>query len=223
MSDIAVLEAAIGHHFGDGRLLEQALTHRSYGTPHNERLEYLGDGVLNCVMARLLFERFPDFDEGKLSRLRANLVCQDALFAVANDLNIGNYLRLGGGEMKSGGWRRPSILADAVEAILGAISVDASHEAAAETVRRLFAQRLDTLDLDRSLKDAKTRLQEYLQGKGLGLPEYVLQGTSGEAHCQQFAVLCQVASLKARAEGTGSSRRGAEQAAAEALLQQVAR
>jgi len=212
---IKAVESAIGYAFDiDDRLL-QALTHRSYGVPNNERLEFLGDSILNCVIAEALFERFKDIREGDLSRLRANLVRQDTLYGIAQTLGIGARLRLGEGEMKSGGNRRPSILADAVEAIIGAIFLDGGFVAAREVILRLYAPYLDTLDPRLSGKDAKTALQEHLQGRRLQLPQYQLHAVRGEAHAQEFEVECMIAELGIATVGCGSSRRAAEQEAAQ--------
>ena len=217
------LESAVGHVFGEPALLRTALTHRSHSATHNERLEFLGDAILNATIARLLFEYFPDLPEGDLSRLRANLVCQDSLHRLASELDVGRYLHLGDGELKSGGATRPSILADAVEAIFGAIWLDAGFDAAGATISRLYAPMLQASRAGGPSKDAKTRLQELLQSKHLPLPKYELIATEGEAHAQQFRVACRVESLALRAEGHGSNRRMAEQVAAEAILERMER
>lgn len=208
------IETAIGHRFTRPDLLVQALTHRSHGAPHNERLEFLGDSVLNCAVATLLFERFASLREGELSRLRANLVRQDALAGIARELDLGHHLRLGEGELKSGGFDRPSILADALEAIFGAIYLDAGFDAARSAIARLYAPLVAAIDPKNSGKDAKTELQEILQGRRLPLPSYTLIATRGEAHHQEFEVECAVPALGIAVRGTGSSRRNAEQAAA---------
>lgn len=202
-------------------LCEAALTHRSAGSAHNERLEFLGDAVLNCSVARLLFDADPRADEGVLTRQRASLVNSDSLAAIAAGLGLGDYLRLGPGELKSGGFRRASILADALEALLGAIYLDGGFDAAFGVVRHLFGSRLLELAPVSELKDSKTRLQEILQGRGLALPVYSLTGVSGEAHLQSFAVSCEVAALGLASSATGASRRRAEQVAAEQLLAQM--
>lgn len=204
----------IGHQFGDPALLRRALTHRSYGADHNERLEYLGDSIVNCVIALELYERFPGLSEGELSRLRANLVNQQSLLGIAQQLGIGEFLLLGEGELKSGGAQRPSILADSVEAILGAVMLDGGFTAAQGVVRRLFAGSLAGIDPNVSGKDAKTMLQEFTQGRGITLPVYTLLGTQGHAHAQTFRVQCTIDELKIRTEGQGASRRAAEQDAA---------
>lgn len=221
MKSSASLAKALGYKFGAEGLLLQALTHRSFGSPHNERLEFLGDSVLNCVVATLLFQRFPDLAEGELSRQRANLVRQDALARIAEALKLGEYLRLGEGELKSGGFRRPSILADAVEALIGAIYLDAGFEAADEVVRRLYETQLASLDPRESGKDPKTALQEFLQARKKPLPVYALVATSGEAHAQEFQVECQVPAMGISANGRGSSRRAAEQSAAAVALERL--
>lgn len=212
------LAKAVGHAFGDPGLLQTALTHRSFGSPHNERLEFLGDGILNCAIAAELYRRFPDLPEGDLSRLRANLVRQDSLFKLARGLQVGNVLRLGEGELRSGGSERPSILADALEAVFGAIYLDAGYDAAAGVVTRLYRPLLDELNPGQSAKDPKTRLQEWLQGRRQPLPRYTTLATTGAAHNQQFEVACELDGLGIRAVGQGTSRRIAEQAAADAAL-----
>jgi len=204
----------IQYRFTDIELLRRALTHRSYGSPHNERLEFLGDSVLNCAVAQALFERFPELDEGELSRLRANVVNQPSLAAAAQRLDIGEALRLGEGEHKSGGARRPSILADAVEAVVGAAFLDGGFETARHVVRVVLGELLDTIDPLTSGKDPKTLLQEYLQSRRLALPQYAVIATRGEAHAQQFQVECAIPELGIRSTGEGASRRSAEQVAA---------
>lgn len=211
----------INYDFKQESLLTQALTHRSYSGINNERLEFLGDGVLNCVMANQLYQRYPKLPEGDLSRLRAYLVKEPTLSEIARGLNLGDSLRLGEGEMKSAGWRRPSVLADALEAIIGAVFVDGGFSAAEALVVRLYAPLLDQLDPKSVAKDPKTLLQEYLQGRKLDLPEYVVLATEGEAHCQTFRVECYIAILGIRTQGEGSSRRVAEQQAAQLAYQKV--
>jgi ribonuclease-3 len=215
MSADALL-ARLGYRFENPGLLRQALTHRSFGAPHNERLEFLGDAVLNCSVAALLYHAFPTLPEGNLSRLRAGLVNQDSLSQLANELELGSHLRLGEGELKSGGFRRPSILADAFEAVLGAIYLDGGFAAAAAAVERLYRPLLADLDARSEGKDPKTLLQELLQGRRLGLPQYNIVEVRGEAHEQQFRVECLIPSLDIRTEGQGPSRRAAEQSAARA-------
>ena len=214
----ATLSAQLGYTFRQPDLLRHALTHRSYGSAHNERLEFLGDAILNAVIAYSLFDRFPMLPEGDLSRLRANLVRQDSLHQQALALSLGDFLRLGEGEQKSGGQQRPSILADALEALFGALWLDAGFDAAGKIIVRLYDKELSQMTPGQGIKDAKTRLQEYLQGIRLALPQYVLAGTEGEAHVQQFRVACVIDSLKIRTEGRGGSRRAAEQVAAERAL-----
>ena len=204
----------IGYRFTDLELLRRALTHRSYGTSHNERVEFLGDGVVNCVVALELFERFPRLDEGELSRLRANIVNQSSLAAAAQQFAFGELLRLGEGELKSGGARRPSILADSAEAVIGAVFLDGGFEAARQVVRALLGNVLDTIDPATSGKDPKTLLQELLQARKLALPQYAVIATRGEAHEQQFQVECAIPELGIRSLGEGASRRSAEQQAA---------
>lgn len=217
------LESAIGYHFHDSSLLEQALTHRSYGRDHYERLEFLGDAVLNAVVAEALFRVFPDLPEGDLSRLRANLVCQDQLVSVATELSMSRYLRLGEGELKSGGQHRPSILADTVEALYGAVWQDADFETARQVVLKSFDQRLKAIDLKQlpSAKDAKTRLQEWLQARRSPLPVYSAPKISGAAHAQSFEVVCCITDRQVETRGTGPTRRAAEQQAAELALRQL--
>ncbi len=212
------IAARLGHTFADQKLLRTALTHRSFGTPNNERLEFLGDGILDCVIAAALYARFPELPEGDLSRLRAKLVRQDALHRLALELSLGEALRLGEGELKSGGAQRPSILADALEALFGAIYLDAGFEAAAATVLRLYAPLLEALQPGKVRKDAKTGLQEWLQGRKKPLPRYVLLEASGAAHEQSFAVACELDDPPLRTLGRGTSRRIAEQNAAEQAM-----
>jgi ribonuclease-3 len=212
------LERALDHRFSDASLLLTALTHRSHGTPHNERLEFLGDSILNAVIARQLFERFPQISEGEMSRLRARLVRQDSLHQLALALSLGDHLRLGDGETKSGGAGRPSILADALEAVFGAIWLDGGFADASRVIGRLYENMLAGIVPGKPSKDAKTDLQEYLQGRRLPLPKYVLAGTEGEAHAQSFTVACEIDRLRVRTEGQAGSRRAAEQIAAERAL-----
>ncbi len=204
----------IGHRFSDPELLRRALTHRSYGVVHNERLEFLGDSIVNCAIALELHGRFPNLSEGELSRLRANLVNQDALHRIALAINVGDALLLGEGELKSGGARRPSILADAVEALVGAVMLDGGFSAAQAVIKKLFADSLSAIDPEDTGKDAKTLLQELAQGKGMPLPSYILLATLGRAHEQTFQVQCVLEVMDIRTEGTGTSRRAAEQDAA---------
>ena len=218
---LAELERRLGHRFANPELARQAVTHRSFGTPHNERLEYLGDALLNCAVATLLYDRFPKLPEGDLSRLRASLVNQSSLSEVAGRLGLGDLLRLGEGELKSGGFRRPSILADAFEALLGAVYLDADFEAVRGAVEHLMGEKLEGRESKPVDKDPKTALQEHLQGRKLQLPRYSVQRTEGEAHDQTFTVECRVDDLGIVATGQGASRRAAEQAAAEGVLAQL--
>jgi ribonuclease III len=217
--DLSAVERGIGYHFRDPELLRQSLTHRSHGPRHNERLEFLGDGVLNCVIASVLFDRFPRLSEGDLSRARANLVNQQSLFNLADTLGLGEALRLGEGELKSGGFRRPSILADALEAVLGAVFLDGGFEAARKVVVSLFESIIAGIDPRTDGKDPKTLLQEYLQGRRLPLPQYAVIATHGEAHDQRFEVECVIPDLDIRSRGEGASRRAAEQGAARVAYQ----
>ncbi len=214
----SALAKRLGHGFKDANLLKTALTHRSFGTPHNERLEFLGDSILNCAIAAALFDRFPGQPEGDLSRLRANLVRQDSLHQLAVSLRISEVLRLGEGEMKSGGHQRPSILADSLEALFGAVYLDAGFEVARKIIIDLYDPLLNQLVPGQATKDAKTRLQEWLQGRKKPLPRYLLLETSGAAHDQRFEVACEIDFLPLRTTGQGSSRRLAEQVAADNAL-----
>lgn len=215
------LTERLGHPVQRPEILRQALTHRSYGSPNNERLEFLGDGVLNCVVASLLYERFPRHPEGDLSRVRAHLVNQDSLSRLAQELELGEVLFLGEGELKSGGFRRPSILADALEAIFGAVFVEGGFDAANRLIRRLYDPLV--LEIDPALvgKDPKTLLQELLQGRRIDLPRYNILEVAGEAHEQTFRVECLIPALGVRTLGQGGSRRGAEQQAAQEALPTV--
>jgi ribonuclease-3 len=207
--------ALLGHTFRRPELLRQALTHRSFGTPHNERLEFVGDAVLNCVVGATLYERFPALPEGDLSRVRAGLVNRDTLARVARQLGLGAAIRLGEGEMKSGGAARASILADALEALYGAVFLDGGFDAARDAIVTSYADVLRDANPEALPKDPKTRLQEWLQARRWPVPEYVVTETSGEAHEQWFTVECRIPGLAIVALGEGSSRRAAEQAAAE--------
>lgn len=215
------LQRALGYTFQRPELLTQALTHRSYGAVNNERLEFLGDSVLNCSVARALYDAFPELPEGSLSRLRANLVRQETLADLAMALQLGDNLRLGEGELKSGGFRRPSILADALESLFGAIFLEAGFVAAERVVRGLFDPLVAKIDPRASGKDAKTQLQEILQSRRLPLPEYRLVDTRGEAHDQSFIVECVLAKPPMTTRGVGKSRRGAEQEAARQACAQL--
>lgn len=215
---LRTLADRIQYRFGKPALLEQALTHRSAGTPNNERLEFLGDSLLSFVIADALFETSAGASEGDLTRLRASLVRAGTLADIAHELDLGDCLRLGPGELSSGGFRRRSILADALEAVLGGVYLDGGYEAARRVILLLYAGRLEDLPDAESLKDPKTRLQEVLQARGMGLPEYVLVATSGKEHRREFTMACRVPSLSVQEEATASSRRKAEQAAAAAAL-----
>jgi len=215
---LSTLTTALGHSFADRTLLQTALTHRSFGVPNNERLEFIGDGLLNCIIAVALFRRYPDLAEGELSRMRANLVRQDTLHQLAVSLNLGGSLRLGEGELKSGGNQRPSILADAVEALIGAVFLDAGFEAAQSVIARLYLPLFDEMRSGPVTKDAKTSLQEWLQGRKKPLPRYHVIEASGAAHEQRFEVACEIENPALRTTGQGSSRRLAEQAAADRAL-----
>ena len=214
----ADLEKRIGYTFKDPALLRLALTHRSHSASHNERLEFLGDSVLNCAVAHLLYRQLKQFDEGDLSRVRSNLVRQQALHDIAQTLSLHQYLHLGEGELKSGGLRRPSILADALEAIFGAIFLDGGFEEAAKVIDQLYAPILKQVDPKTLGKDAKTLLQEFLQALGLPLPAYSVVATHGAAHSQVFEVECAIAKLSITVLGSGASRRAAEQMAATSAL-----
>lgn len=214
----AALQQVLGYQFRDPAWLDHALRHRSVGTPNNERLEFLGDSLLNCVVACLLYERLPKWPEGDLSRLRAALVNQNSLVEVAARLDLGQHLVLGEGELKSGGSSRPSILADAFEALLGAIYKDADFATVIRTVEHLFAEKLSHPAQLQPVKDAKTSLQEWLQAVKLPLPHYRVTQTAGDAHAQTFTVTCLVEARGLQTEGSGPSRRSAEQQAADAML-----
>ncbi len=206
----------IGHQFSQPQLLQRALTHRSHNAAHYERLEFLGDSVLNCAIAKYLYEHYPELPEGDLSRLRSNLVNQQTLCTLAQGLNLGEQLLLGEGELKSAGFRRPSILADAMEAIFGAVFLDAGFAAAEQVVLRLYIPFIEKVDVQSLGKDSKTRLQEHLQARKQALPKYTVAAIQGEAHAQLFVIECELPQLKISTRGEGSSRRIAEQSAAEA-------
>lgn len=212
------LARRIGHEFTTPELLVEALTHRSAGGPHSERLEFLGDSVLNCVIAAVLYDCRPDAPEGDLTRLRASLVREKTLARIAAEIGLDRSLRLGANERRSGVYRRASALADAMEAVIGAIYRDAGFEAARDAVLRLYAQRLETLPDAEDLKDPKTRLQEWLQARGRPLPKYETVGASGADHDRRFTVRCEIVDDGIVVEGEGSGRRRAEQAAAQAAL-----
>ena len=215
------LERKIGHTFVDEDLLKRAITHRSAGSRHNERLEFLGDSILSLVIAEALYHRFPDVSEGDMSRMRATLVREKTLAELAREFDLGEYLILGPGELKSGGFRRESILADTVEALIGAIFLDVGIEQSRTLLLQWYASRLDEIRPGADQKDPKTRLQELLQGKRKPLPSYAVVKVKGEAHNQEFTVQCEIEGVDVTVVGVGSSRRKAEQAAAEKALEQL--
>jgi len=215
------LQNRLGYQFNQLALLKQALTHRSYAGVNNERLEFLGDGVLNFIVAHQLYTRFQKLSEGDLSRLRAQLVKEATLFEIAQTLKVGELLNLGEGELKSAGWRRPSILSDALEAIIGATYLDGGFASAEAMVLKLYADRFDNIDPKSIDKDAKSKLQEYLQSKKMDLPEYNVTSIDGEAHAQTFKVSCEIQRLNISTIGEGASRRNAEQQAAEFALDNI--
>jgi ribonuclease-3 len=215
---LPALQQRLGYAFANPKLLVQALTHRSFSSDHNERIEFLGDSVLNLAVAGLLYERLGELPEGDLSRARANLVKQETLHQIAVSLGLPELLRLGEGEAKSGGQKRPSILADALEAVIGAVYLDAGFEVASTLVRRLFKDVEINAQMQAIGKDPKTELQEWLQGRKLSLPIYRIVGTEGAAHKQTFDVECEIVEYRRAERGTGNSRRAGEQAAALAML-----
>lgn len=228
--DYGPLQRKLGYSFALASLLQQALTHRSHSTPHNERIEFLGDSVLNCCVAHELYQRFGDLKEGELTRLRATLVRKETLADLAQLLELGTYLRLGEGELKSGVFRRPSILADGLEALFGAVFLDGGFAAAQGVIRGVYASLLEHLDLQtlgkdpKTLgKDPKTLLQELLQAREIPLPQYAVVATQGAAHNQLFQVECQIPLLAIRTTGFGASRRIAEQEAAQLAFAQMRR
>lgn len=218
---LSELQVRLGYAFSDVRLLQQALTHRSFSSDHNERLEFLGDSVLNLSVAHLLYTQLSALPEGDLSRVRANLVKQDTLHGLAVDLGLPGRIRLGEGELRSGGVKRASILADALEAVIGAVYLDGGYGAAQSLVKRLLSTVEIRPDMQAAAKDPKTELQEWLQARKMPLPRYAVIGTSGAAHRQTFEVACEVSELKQYGRGSGTSRRAAEQAAAAALLEML--
>ncbi len=215
------LQQRLGHRWAQPALLQCALTHRSYGIDHNERLEFLGDSVLSAAVSRLLYSRYHDSAEGDLTRVRAHLVREEHLHRLALELELPSLVRLSEGEAKGGGAQRPSILADGLEALIGAVFIDAGYEAAAGVVQRLFGPLIDSADLSRWTKDPKTELQEWLQGRRLPVPAYRIVATRGQAHAQTFEVECAVSALAMTESGQGRSRRAAEQEAARRLLDQL--
>jgi ribonuclease-3 len=217
----AWLKQSLAYAFEDEQLLKQALTHRSAPGPNNERLEFLGDAVLQLVASELVFEKTPNASEGQLSRLRSTLVKDTTLAEIAADLSVGEFLILGSGEKKSGGHRRSSILADALEAIFGAIYLDAGLEGARQVIHKAYGERLHDLHEAADLRDPKSRLQEHLQGRKMALPDYAVQNISGKAHKQSFEVSCSIAELDAVTVGAGLTRRDSEQEAALAMLEKI--
>jgi ribonuclease III len=217
-----LLIKCIGYQFNNAAILTQALTHRSFAANNNERLEFLGDSVLNFIIAHQLYNRFSKLPEGDLSRLRAALVKESTLSEIASRLNIGESLKLGEGELKSEGWKRPSILADTLEAIVGAVYLDGGFAAAETLVLKLYEQKLANIDPKIIDKDAKSQLQEYLQGKKIELPDYNVVSIEGEAHAQTFKIECVIQKLHISTVGEGTSRRIAEQQAAQLALDQLA-
>ena len=218
---IEQLEKILNYQFSDNSLLELALTHRSFQGKNNERLEFLGDSILNFIIAESLFKKFNLLPEGDLSRLRSQLVKSETLSEIGIILKLGDYLILGEGELKSSGWRRPSILADSVEAIIGAVFIDGGVSAASDLVLDWFKSRIDLINPDNIEKDAKSILQELLQAKKISLPDYNIVSIEGEAHCQHFRVSCSIPKLGLSIEGEGSSRKIAEQGAAEEILKKL--
>lgn len=218
MHNLDKLCRKLGYVFNQPELLERALTHRSYGSRNNERMEFLGDAILGYLVSTELYRQFPGATEGELSRLRASLVRGDTLAGIATELELGEYLHLGSGELKSGGHRRRSILADAFEAIIGAVYLDSGIDNASALVTKFFNDKIATLDPRTLKKDPKTRLQEFLQARGSQLPEYQVIATEGKAHEQRFQVECRVEGMSEPVIGEGTSRRKAEQAAAEKIL-----
>ncbi|NOR42139.1 MAG: ribonuclease III [Gammaproteobacteria bacterium] len=218
---ITALLKQLEYSFVNAELLDEALTHRSAAAKNNERLEFLGDGILNFVIAHELFKRYPDVQEGDLSRLRATLVNKESLAEIAKHLNLSEVIKLGSGELKSGGFRRPSILADAVESIFGAVYSDSGFESCRDLIVRLYEKRLASpIDLQ-SLKDAKTQLQELLQSRHYALPEYQVVKITGQAHAQVFHVRCSIEKMNIQVDGEGKSRRKAEQVSAEKAIIKV--
>jgi len=220
MPSLSLLDR-LGHSFRNPERYRLALTHRSHGATHNERLEFIGDAVLNCVVAVVLFERFPAIPEGELTRVRASLVNRDTLARLARDLGLGSAVLLGGGEVRSGGDERPSILANALEAIIGAVFIDAGFDAARAVIERIWAAEFASLDPSILGKDPKTRLQEWLQARRFAVPEYTVTGVAGEPHAQTFTIECRIPALDVVTTGEGTSRRAAEQVAAAAAYARV--
>lgn len=220
-TDLRRLQERLGHVFAQPGLLVRAVTHRSFSADHNERLEFLGDSVLNLAISNLLYGELSRLPEGDLSRIRANLVKQDTLVGLSTELGLPVVIRLGEGELKTGGRQRPSILADALEAVIGAVFLDAGYDPAAQVVQRLFRHIPVNPRMSAMEKDPKTELQEWLQGRKMGLPTYRVVSTSGAAHAQNFVVACEATDVQFIAQGGGTSRRSAEQAAASAMLEHL--
>ena len=218
MENLSLLEERIGYTFKSRKLLERAVTHRSFAAEHNERLEFLGDSVLNCVIGNALFLRDKHFTEGELSRVRANLVCEKTLAVIGKEIDVSSFLHLGEGEMKTGGAHRPSIMADAMEALFGAVFNESGFEEAQRVILGLFEPILTTLTPEQLSKDAKTLLQECLQGNHFPLPKYQLVQVTGAQHCQRFETECRIDALEIVTKGEATSRRAAEQEAAAAAL-----
>lgn len=215
------LQNKLGYQFNDLQSLQLALTHRSASSNHNERLEYLGDAILGSIIAHQLYAQFPQANEGQLSRLRSFLVKEKALFELAQTLDLGDFLRLGSGELKSGGFRRASILADTFEAIIGAVYLDSDFETAQKFVLAIYQSKLDSLSLEKAQKDPKTRLQEWLQARNIETPEYTVVRSHGKDHAKTYWVKCQVSYQALESEGQGPSRRKAEQDAATKILEKI--
>lgn len=214
--------ALTGYQFGQTNLLEQALTHRSYSRQHNnERLEFLGDSILNLIISNHIYERFSAADEGDLSRIRASLVKEETLAQLARQIDLGDYIHLGGGELKSGGFRRASILSDALEALIGAIYLDSDYAQTEAAVLHLYQEQLQSVDAGANLRDPKTRLQEYLQANKNSLPSYQVEQITGKSHDQVFTVGCKLTDLDMQSNGKGSSRKKAEQQAAQKILDKL--
>jgi len=214
--------ALTGYQFRQKNLLEQALTHRSYSRQlNNERLEFLGDSILNLIISNHIYERFSAADEGDLSRIRASLVKEETLALVARQINLGDFIHLGGGELKSGGFRRASILSDALEALIGAIYLDSDYAQTEAAVLHLYQEQLQNVDADANLRDPKTRLQEHLQANKNSLPSYQVEQISGKSHDQVFTVSCKLTDLDMQSNGKGSSRKKAEQQAAQKILDKL--
>ena len=218
ISQLHQFESLLKYEFKNKALLELALTHRSFKGKNNERLEFLGDSILNFVVAELLFKKFPQSVEGDLSRLRSELVKASTLSEIGTEINVGDFLKLGDGELKSSGWRRPSILADTVEAIIGAIFIDSGMNSAQSIIKKWLDNRIEKIDPKKIKKDAKSLLQEFLQGKKIALPKYEVNSIEGEAHSQNFIVQCHIDSLGITVQGDGESRKVAEQIAAKNAL-----